>query len=217
LTNAVMGDGVTMIGQSMFNACSSLASVTIPGSVTSIGTEAFYQCSSLASVTIPGSVTNIGAEAFEGCTKLTNAIMSNGVTSLGAYAFQSCTRLASVFFEGDAPAAYSTTFASSDSPTAYYLPGTTGWASFSATTGLLAVAWNPLIQSGDTSFGISNNQFGFNITGTTNIPIMVEACTNLANAAWTPLLSLNLANGLFYFSEPVQTNNAGRYYRISFP
>jgi len=104
-----------------------------------------------------------------------------------------------------------------DPGTAYYLPGTTGWASFSATTGLLAVAWNPLIQSGDTSFGISNNQFGFNITGTTNIPIMVEACTNLANAAWTPLQSLMLSNGLFYFSEPVQTNDAGRYYRIGFP
>jgi hypothetical protein len=45
----------------------------------------------------------------------------------------------------------------------------------------------------------------------------VEACTNLANAMWTPLLTLTLTNGLFYFSEPLQTNNTGRYYRISSP
>ena len=64
---------------------------------------------------------------------------------------------------------------------------------------------------------VQNNQFGFNVTGTVNIPIVIEACTNLANPVWTPLLTGTLTNGLLYFSEPLQTNLSGRYYRISSP
>jgi hypothetical protein len=77
--------------------------------------------------------------------------------------------------------------------------------------------WDALIQAAAANFGVQNNQFGFNITGTANLPIVVEACTNLANPAWTPLQSLTLTNGLFYFSEPLQTNSTGRFYRVSSP
>ena len=69
----------------------------------------------------------------------------------------------------------------------------------------------------DGSFGVSNNQFGFNVTGTANIPIVVEACTNLASPVWTVLRSLKLTNGSFYFSDPQWTNYSGRFYRISSP
>jgi hypothetical protein len=73
----------------------------------------------------------------------------------------------------------------------------------------LVVLWNPQIQTGDGSFGVQNNQFGFNITGASNIPIAVEACTNLASPVWIPLQSLTLTNGLFYSREfrlPSQSN-----------
>ncbi len=58
---------VTSIGNSAFEYCFGLTSVTIPNSVTSIGWCAFGNCSGLTSVTIPNSVTSIGSEAFEGC------------------------------------------------------------------------------------------------------------------------------------------------------
>jgi hypothetical protein len=61
---------------------------------------------------------------------------------------------------------------------------------------------------------VQNGQFGFNITGTPNIPIVVEASTDLANPVWTPLATMTLTNGLVYFSEPVQTNSQSRFYRI---
>ena len=77
--------------------------------------------------------------------------------------------------------------------------------------------WDPLIQASGASFGVQSNQFGLNITGTSNIPIVVEACTNLASPVWIPLQALTLTNGLCYFSEPWQTNTPGRYYRISPP
>ena len=51
---------VTRIGNSAFEKCSSLTSVTIPNSVTSIGDWAFSYCTGLTSITIPNSVTSIG-------------------------------------------------------------------------------------------------------------------------------------------------------------
>ena len=50
-----------------------------------------------------------------------------------------------------------------------------------------------------------------------DIPIVVEACANLAHAAWVPLQSLNLTNGAFYFSDPNWTNYSARLYRLRSP
>ena len=71
ITNVVIEEGVTRIGDYAFSVCSSLTSVTIPASVTSIGNYAFFDCRSLTSVTIPVSVTSIGNSAFYGCSNLT--------------------------------------------------------------------------------------------------------------------------------------------------
>ena len=54
-------------------------------------------------------------------------------------------------------------------------------------------------------------------TLTADIPIVVEACTNLATANWVALQSLNLTNGAFHFSDPNWTNYRARLYRIRSP
>jgi hypothetical protein len=82
--------------------------------------------------------------------------------------------------------------------------------------------WNPLAQTSSTSFGVLTNQFGFNITGSSNLVIVVEACTNLANSSWTPVGTNTLntfigTNGTSYFSDPQWTNNPGRFYRLRSP
>ena len=64
VTDLVIPDSVTSIGDYTFPGYTGLTSVTIPDSVTSIGNNAFNDCTELTSVTIPDSVTNIGERAF---------------------------------------------------------------------------------------------------------------------------------------------------------
>jgi len=214
LTNATISYGVTSIGVAAFIG-SGLVSVTIPGSVTSIGDYAFESCFSLASVTIADGVTNIGKEAFVNCVSLASITIPASVTSIEDGAFQTCFSLASLYFTGNAPSADSTVF--SEDPTVYYLPGTTGWDDFSANTGVATMPWNPVIQTADGSFGVQNNQFGFNITWASGLAIVVEACTNLTSPVWTPLTNVTLTNGSFYFSDPQWANYPTRFYGLVLP
>ncbi len=96
LTSVTIPDSVTIIGPYAFAYCSSLTSVTIPASVTSIYHRAFDGCSSLTSVTIPASVTSIDSAAFNGCSSLTSVTIPASVTSIGWYVFYGCSSLTSV-------------------------------------------------------------------------------------------------------------------------
>ena len=96
LTSVTIPESVTYIGYQAFEDCSSLTSITIPDSVTSIGDRAFSGCSGLTSVTIPESVTSIGNDAFSGCSSLTSVTIPDGVTSIGRWAFNDCNSLMSV-------------------------------------------------------------------------------------------------------------------------
>ena len=64
------------------------------------------------------------------------------------------------------------------------------------------------------TLGAWTNQFGFTITGTTNLVVVVEACTNLANPLWSPVETNTLTGGSSYFSDPEWTNYPVRLYRL---
>ena len=119
VTDLIIPDGVTNIGDQAFYNCSGLISVTIPDSVMSIGHLAFYGCSGLTSVTvgngvtslsgfdfsnyknlknivIGNSVTSIDSGTFSGCSGLTSIIIPDSVTSIGIGAFEYCTSLTSI-------------------------------------------------------------------------------------------------------------------------
>ncbi len=77
--------------------------------------------------------------------------------------------------------------------------------------------WNAQVQTGHAIFGVQTNQFEFTVTGTADIPLVVEACTSLANPAWIPLQSCTLTNGSVYFTDSQSANYPGRFYRIRWP
>ena len=119
-----------------------------------------------------------------------------------------------LFFQGNAPAFSSYVFMGIAKPMMYYLPGATGWTDlFKEFTRL----WNPVAQTADGAFVVKSNAFRFNITGTADIPLVVEACASLNCHEWTPLHSLYLTNGSVHFSDPDWAQHPSRLYRLRFP
>ena len=98
ITEIVISNGITGIGDQLFRDFSNVTSVTIPSSVTWIGSQAFSWCSSLKTITIPNSVTEIGNYAFEHCSSLTSITLGSGLQTIGDYAFSDCTYLRKVTF-----------------------------------------------------------------------------------------------------------------------
>ena len=85
----------TSIGNYAFQGCSSLTTVSFPA-CTSIGDYAFLGCSSLTTVSFP-ACTSIGNYVFQGCSSLTT-VSFPACTSIGYYAFQGCSSLTTVSF-----------------------------------------------------------------------------------------------------------------------
>ena len=90
---------VNYIGDSAFQGCSGLTSITIPESVTSIGSWAFSGCSGLTSITIPDSVTSIGNNAFHGCSNIESVTIPKTIKRIETHAFFLCDSLKTVVFE----------------------------------------------------------------------------------------------------------------------
>ena len=96
LTSVVIGDGVQTIGSSAFYYCTSLTSVVIGDGVQTIGSSAFHSCDNLTTVVIGDGVQTIGSFAFYNCDNLTSVVIGNGVQTIGNQAFYDCTSLASL-------------------------------------------------------------------------------------------------------------------------
>ena len=205
------GFTVTVIGGYAFENFSSLTGVTIPASVTSIGDDAFA-FTGLTSVAIPNGVVTIGEAVFTACSSLASITVGSGVTHIDDYAFAYCPALATVLFEGDAPAVGSDLFDSDNNVMVYYLPETSGWDS--TLDGVPVMPVTLMIQTGDGSFGAVSNQFGFNISGPTSFMVTIEATTDFTGSNWSPLQTVTLTNGSYYFSEPWQPNASARFYRL---
>jgi hypothetical protein len=229
LTTVMIGNSITStIDSSTFRYCAFLTNIMVDPlnpAYSSVDGVLFNKSQTTlivcpagkgASYIVPNSVTSIGQGAFYYCASLTHVTIPNSVSSIGNFAFPDCTNLTSVYFWGNAPSLGGQyVFDNDNHATVYYLPGTWGWGTTYG--GLPAVLWNPQVQTADAGFGVQTNQFGFTITGTSNLVIVVEACTNLVNATWYPLATNTLTGGSAYFSDPQWTNYHGRFYRLRSP
>jgi len=94
--------GITEIGKSCFEGCSSLKygggeQSILPAKLTVLGERAFYGCSNLEVISVPQLLTAIPKEAFAHCTALTEINYIEGclVDTLGENCFAYCTSLKS--------------------------------------------------------------------------------------------------------------------------
>jgi hypothetical protein len=243
LTNVTIGNNVTSIGESSFQECGNLAWVTMVKSINYIGLAAFDFCGNLQGMLFQGGPPYIWLPLFDTNPNLVFYYLPGAagwtaqvLTSDGSFGVQnnqfgftiagtsglSIIVQASTSLEqpvwmpvSSNTLAGGTTYFSDpqwfDYPARFYRLRSSDYDGFPV------ALWNPQLQTSNGSFGVKGNQFGFSITGTTNIPIVVEGCTNLANASWTALQSCTLTNGSIYFSDAKWTNYPARFYRLRFP
>lgn len=247
LTNVTLPNSLTTIGPSAFQACKLRdilipASVTNIGlrafnvtTITNISVDPLnptyssvdgvlfskdqsalvqYPLGRSVSYFIPSGTSKILDYAFIGCVGLTNVTIPASVTNIGSIAFNGCTKLATIYFQGNAPSLGAFALPSTNG-TIYYRPGTVNWTS--PFGGRPAVLWNPSINSATASFAMQSNHFGFDIVGSTNIPLAIQACTNLTSPTWTTVKVCTLTNGSIRFSDSVSTNSFQQFYRIQPP
>ena len=231
--NYTVPGGVTAIGPGAFQQCDKLTSVTLPNGITNIGDNAFANAgelgqSILTNISLPDTITTIGNYAFfglnshigrfqgfEGST-VTTLIIPGTVSSIGDFSFEFIS-LTAIFFLGNAPKLGDQGWLYhfdqySNAPVVYHLPGTTGWGAIYG--GLPTMLWNPQIQTTAPNFGVRTNQFGFAISGSSNLAVVVEASTKLDNTIWLPVSTNILTGGSSYFNDPNWINYPSRFYRL---
>ncbi|WP_034101600.1 leucine-rich repeat protein [Flavobacterium psychrophilum] len=185
---------VTAIGESAFEHCNNLTSVTIPNSATSIGRYAFVGCSGLISVTIPNSVTTIGDEAFADCSGLTSVTIPNSVTDIENSAFFSCSGLTSVTIPNSVTTIGDGSFAECSGLTSVTIPNsvtTIGEGSFAGCSGLTSVT----IPNSVTSIGRGAFAACSGLTSVT-IPNSVTAIGGGAFFSCSDLTSVTIPNSV---------------------
>ena len=96
--------GVTRIGESAFEECRSLESVTFAGkALREIDDWAFYNCHTLKNITIPEGVTSIGKAAFFDCSYLKEITLPSTVQTIADNAFGQCQKVAKMTVNATTP------------------------------------------------------------------------------------------------------------------
>lgn len=101
ITSIVIPEGWRFIGDGVFsgpsegwhyvsNACSKMASISLPSTLRSIGSEAFRGCVSLDNISFPEGITNLPDGVVEYCTGLKCVTIPSTVEKIDEYAFRGC-------------------------------------------------------------------------------------------------------------------------------
>ncbi|MBQ8966190.1 leucine-rich repeat protein [Ruminococcus sp.] len=96
ITEVIIPDTVTVLGDHAFFFCRKLVRVDIPDSVTTIGNSCFWGDDELLSADLPDSVTHMDGLVFARCAKLRTIRLPSGLEEIPGYTFENCTSLEKV-------------------------------------------------------------------------------------------------------------------------
>ena len=166
MTEAIIGDCVTQIGDNAFANLSSLTTVSLPSGITNLGASAFLNCvslenldvsncrfsyiygqtfkncASLKSITLPSTVTRFYYDPFMGCSSLSSITLSDRLTDMSYNTFKGCSSLLSVTVPSGVTQLGSSTFEGCTSLSSVTLPDrltTIGANSFKNCTSLSSI------------------------------------------------------------------------------
>ena len=112
----VIGEGITAVGNNIFNGFTAVTAVTLPEGITDIGDNAFFFCpiaeikfpstlktigdnafgfAKVAEIVLPDGVETVGEEAFAN-SAVTKMVLPESVTAIGKAAFNGCTKLVGI-------------------------------------------------------------------------------------------------------------------------
>ena len=140
ITNVVIEDGITHVGNFAFNLCSGLTSVTIGKGVETIGNGAFDNCTNerFTKLYIPDNVKSIGIFACSN-NHLKYLCLGSGLKSIGNFAFDNCQDLQYIGCYALTPPTVGYSAFAGVTPTAIYVDNycksnfqsADGWSAFS--------------------------------------------------------------------------------------
>ena len=93
ITGAVVEDGITGLGNWLFNNCANMRSVSLPGGISWIGNEVFGGCYALEEVLLPEGLTSIGSYVFYHCRSIRSLTIPSTVAEIGTGVFLDCPKL----------------------------------------------------------------------------------------------------------------------------
>lgn len=96
ISRLLVAEGITAIGDSVFQDGNLLTEIILPRTVTSIGRNSFSGCKWLQRVCGAQSVRTIGNRAFAGCGSLEEVELAESLREIGRGAFENCTSLREV-------------------------------------------------------------------------------------------------------------------------
>jgi hypothetical protein len=164
LTGLPIPSSVTSIGDSAFQSCAALSSVTIPASVTNLGTGVFWNCGRLTAINVPAQnlyYSSVYGVLFDHnhATLLQYPCGLGGtytipatVTSIGANAFENCAFLTGITIPDSVTSIGDDAFGGCSSLSGITIPGsvtTIGEEAFSVCQNLT----NAVISNGVSSIG----------------------------------------------------------------
>ena len=195
---------ITLSLKSFYN-CENLNTLQLGDCISIIGESCFQYCYDIQSVTIPSSCTSIGQYAFDGCSSLRECIFSEDspIETLSSFLFNNCSQLSNITFPNNITTFESYSLANT-AISEFILPPnvkTIGYASFQNCEELTTF----IITEDSELTTIEEDVF----VGCTKFAEINESCQNfelwnkaLFNKEKTEFIILPPASGVVHFSFP---------------